>query len=233
METPDRHLKIAMERAWPLLTGLAATLAALIGLSDSIAPKRVSRSVHIRAMRLLRPAEALLRRLIVLMARELYGNLSGTHPTALSPIHVSPDLVRVKRDQTKKAHFQLFEPLATVASCDSHRAPKPVGNPRILSLDAPYPAEVEKPDGLSAARLVARVRALRKVLDNPKHRAKRFARFLARKAAANTPMGRLNPVRPGWPPGARSRHTPPWLTDMLRHLGPEVRKHPPWMWVRG
>jgi len=225
MTGPDHHLALAMERAWPMLAALVARLCALAGLDGERPPERISRAVHTHILRLLRPAEAVARRLIVLMARAIPAPAEMAAKAALSPIHRE---AKRSGDQTGNAHFQLFETLPTLAAWTRERREKPAGpGPRILFLDQPLPVIAAPDPGLPAAPLIARIRGLQKVLKDPKRRAKRHARFLLRKARANTPPGRVNPVRPGHAPGARSRYTPPELKDLLAHLTAATRRGPP------
>ena len=60
-----------MAQAWPLLRRMVLVMAGMLGMDEDSAPERVSRCVRIAVLRILRPAEALTRRLIVLMAREM------------------------------------------------------------------------------------------------------------------------------------------------------------------
>ena len=263
MQTPDtdRHLKGAMERAWPQLSQLLARLMLVIGLSEDRTPERIPRVLRVHILRLLRPAEALARRLIVLMAREV-------ELTALSPLHGRGEAAIRKQDRITALHgstlmvsptnhatmsstsphgersrttrrlgttFTFFEPLCTRRYAPAPQ--RPIGpGPRILSLDAPYPAApVKQTDhDASAAPLIARLRGLKRVLERPETYAIRHARFLAKRSGppplrGGSGWGRLSPIRPGWPPGRRSPHTPPWLADMLAHFTSEIRLGPPRM----
>ena len=233
----DRHLEIAIARAWPVVAALVARLVVMAGLEGEAAPVRLSRPLHTQILRLLRPAEAIVRRLIVLMAREIElardGStlmVSGTnHATmrALPDVFPHGERRRATRKQEAHSNFQLFETLPTLAAAWRERRDKTPGpGPRILSLDAPFPVATMPEDGVAASPVLARIRGLERVLKDPTRRAKRHANFLGRKARANAPHGRINPVRPGHAPGSRSRYTPPDVRDLLAYLTAETRAGP-------
>ena len=211
MSGPDRHLTLAMARAWPQLERLAALVAALLGLFDGRVPARISRGARLGALRLLRPAEALVRRLIVLMACQMDVK---TSPAALSPGHVNGEAV--KRDQSPKARFRLFEPLPGFARVFAAPA-TPQGTEKSEKNGEPF---------VSAATLIRRLKGLEAVLAAPDAHARRYARLRLRKRQRARP-GRIDPVRPGYPPGVRSRHTPDWLKDRLVQFASALRRWPP------
>ena len=59
----------AIERNSDALKGIVAALFAMLGLSESAASLRIPRGVHTAILRVLRPAESAVRRLIVIAAR--------------------------------------------------------------------------------------------------------------------------------------------------------------------
>lgn len=82
------------------------------------------------------------------------------------------------------------------------------------------------------ARLLARLEALQAAIENREALALHHARSIPRKIAKDC-FARVNPWRVGAAPGIRSRHTEPWLTDMLalfmmaiRHIPPPERPRP-------
>lgn len=234
MSGPERHLAIAMERAWPLLGRLVARVAAMLGLEGGTGPDRIPRFLHRRALRLIRPAEALVRRLIVLMARDMDLPAAAAVPASLTPqaraalSRARRRAAAARRTEAAPPRFQLFEPLPSLSGLMRERRAEPAGpGPRILFLDQPYPVAPVTEPGMSAGPLIARLKALETVLANPGKRARRHAKFLARKRRSNAPPGRLNPIRPGPAPGARSRHTPPDLLDLLVYMAHEERTGPP------
>ena len=210
MSGPDRHLTLAMARAWPQLERLAAMVGALLGLFDGAVPARISRGARLGALRLLRPAEALVRRLIVLMAYQM----DVKTPAARGPIHVNHDAAR--QGQSIKPRFRLFEPLPGFSGVFA--APG--------TQQAPEKATKSPDEPVSAAMLARRLEGLEAVLAAPEAHARRYARLRTRRRQRARP-GRTDPVRPGYPPGARSRHTPGWLKEMLVQFASALRRWPP------
>jgi len=222
-----------MARAWPLLRQMVQVMTGMLGMDEDTAPERISHALRIAVLRLLRPAEALTRRLIVLMAWEVEV------PKDLNPVcgkaTQSADQKRdpaPDKDRTARPHFTLFEPLRMPRSIFLDTpAParlKPVGpGPRILSFDRPYPVSPAPAPDTNAASLTGRIRALQRALAAPEKIARRHAIFLERDRRSNRLPGRVNPIRPGPPPGMRSRHTPPDLKELLQFIGYEARQGPP------
>jgi hypothetical protein len=218
MECIDRHLSLALTRAWPLLERLVAALAAKTGGVNGEIPH----ALRLHVLRLLRPAEALLRRIIVLMAHEI-ESLPAPVPAAPPP-GGRPTLRRVGQPG-----FQLFEKVPGFASVfgPTFASPRIGANPRILDLDAPYPMPTAKADrGRRPDRLIVRVRALQAALARRAKIARRLARYWARQKARPAGPARTGPLRPGWPPGSRDRQTPDWLKDVLLHIASEIRRCP-------
>ena len=221
-----------MARAWPQLSQLLARLMLVIGLSEDRTPERIPRVLRVHILRLLRPAEALARRLIVLLAREVELE-QARFRLGERPSSKAQDEGRTIEGGHKRSSFTFFEPLCTRRYAPSPQ--RPIGpGPRILCLDAPYPAApaTETAGDASTAPLIARLRGLKRVLERPETYALRHARFLAKRNGppplrGGSGWGRLSPIRPGWPPGRRSPHTPPWLADMLAHFTSEIRCGPP------
>ncbi|MBX9462351.1 MAG: hypothetical protein KL840_05210 [Aquamicrobium sp.] len=181
------------------------------------------RHLHRAVLRLLRPAEAAARRLIVVAARDLVVTLPPARPRKPAPQPVAPALRRLGI---------AVSPLATgaAAAITAPARPRPAPSlplvdpihlpgrgrpvpphkaPRIsfpgLSARPPLPQPPAPDDPLDATRLGLRLRALASVLEDlPKH-ASRFARWRARRdrAVAAGRVSRLSPLRPGRPPGAR------------------------------
>jgi hypothetical protein len=113
--------------------------------------------------------------------------------------------------------FRLFDPLPRWGR---RARPRPSGVPRISvpGLTVPHPVAVRQPtspdDPVDAARLSQRFTALALALDDLPGQARRFARWRARRDAANAlarqgrPTGRscrFSPLRPGRPPGGRQK----------------------------
>ncbi|RIJ25859.1 hypothetical protein D1224_01700 [Henriciella barbarensis] len=204
-------------RVWPRLVALVAGIAAMLegaGASD--------RAMRLRAMRLLRPAEALARRIITLLADRLEADLP---PLRDGGGQKRPEPVRRRHS----AGFVLFEPVATCAASISRpgRGRRFHAGPRIvdvLGLIAVSPTQRDTP---AKPRLEGRIAALQKAVEAPERHALRLARRRARALSSDGPRPRLTPLRPGWPPGIRGRETPGWLTAVLDDLTVQIRCRPP------
>ncbi|WP_421929370.1 hypothetical protein [Neoaquamicrobium sediminum] len=184
------------------------------------------RHLHRAVLRLLRPAEAAARRLIVVAARDIVVILPPARPRRPRPetvvpllrrlgIAVSPSAVRQAavtspaRPRTAPS-LPLVDPIRLPGRgrpVPSHKAPR-ISFPGATDRRAlPQPPAPDDP--LDATRLGRRLRALADALDDlPKH-AHRFARWRARRDRAVTTgrVRRLSPLRPGRPPGARRGST--------------------------
>jgi hypothetical protein len=230
------------------------------------------RHLHRAVLRLLRPAEAAVRRLVIVMARGLVAKLPPARPRQPQP---KPTVLRNgvgtgilmprgyrgpltpplkgegvvnaasglatnsiganaseypsplrggvrgggKEPSARRVAFQLLDPLPR---WNRRARPAARGVPRISvpGFTVPHPVAVRQPpspdDPVDAARLALRLAALASALDDLPGQARRFARWRARRDAANAlarqgrPTGRscrFSPLRPGRPPGGRRRPT--------------------------
>lgn len=189
---------------------------------DMIIPRRIHRAI----LALLRPAESAVRRLIIIVARDLVlpplrprkprpkpysifvrsGDMrSGiVLPYGVKPSDILPNLARPPRERS------LSLPLTDTLRGLPHRR-SIAGAPRIwtLGLDDRYRPPVPRsslPDYLvDATHLAMRLQALGRVLDDLPRHARRFARWRARVTAPDntTRFRRTYPLRPGRPPGSR------------------------------
>ena len=224
MVRPIPCLQNAMMRAWPRLAAIAETLAGLIGQDTNRLPATLSRPAWIAALRLLRPAESLLRRLILWRVREIMdeaweqGTVPPPPPAARPGQPVKP---RQTAPQTGACppHFSLFEP---IPGCGIASGPPP--EPKAAAAPDPAAGTTEAP--VSAARLIVRFQAFQAALAEPEKRAAAFARFALIRRQKRPILRRIQPLRPGWPPGIPSRHTPAWLDDTLRFVNAELRRLP-------
>jgi hypothetical protein len=167
-------------------------------------------------LRLLRPAEAAARRLVMAVAR----TLPACAPRPLPPAPASRTAI-VKPTagpaaRRGKLSLPLVDPLRTRMA--PRRLPSK-GVPRISvpGFAPPFPLPVRLPltsdDPLDAERLNLRIRALAAALDDLPAAARRFARW---RASARRDGGRLRrvwPLRPGRPPGWSRR-----LSHAVREL---------------
>lgn len=190
------------------------------------------RHLHRAVLRLLRPAEAAARRLIIVVARDLPRPALQTQGPSLEgrPQAATPASPKARK-AARRATLPLFDPLPRWRG---PRRPVAAGVPRISfpgdGESAPLPPrQPPMPDDpIDATRLALRLRAVAKALDDLPAHASRFARWRARRDAARKDQAqrqpahrrgitrRVWPLRPGRPPGWRAagRHAHP-VHDVL------------------
>jgi hypothetical protein len=192
------------------LKGIVAALFAMLGLDGDDATERIAPRLHRAVLRVLRPAESAVRRIIVVAARGVVVKVAPSRP--MSKGHKIG-----KGDGSRPPAFQLFDPRKYFPELSQRRRKYPKNPPRIhffgsdgevTMWQARPPAAVRLPpplDGLaSAVRLTRRLQALKAALDDLPRQAKRLARWRVRRETAKTPKFR-SPLRPGQPPGHRKK----------------------------
>lgn len=195
----------AIENNREALKRVLAALVAMMAMADGSAAKTLPRHLYRSVLRLLRPAESAVRRLIVIAARGIV--------VTLPPVSTTPN---IKADTPKPAiaryAFPLLDPLRT----PFRRPPpsRPTAVPRIWALGGgdrlPIPVRRQplSDDLVNATRLGLRLQALGRVLENLPTQARRFARWRARlddmdrRQSGPRRFRRLWPLKPGLPPGA-------------------------------
>jgi len=209
----------AIEKNREALLRIVEALFALIGLDDRGAVATLPRRLRNSVLRILRPAESAVRRLIVMAA---YACLpDGWGESDFDGLAGAKSGRRKSREKASFASssFPLIEPLKRFRFSPSRRKPK--GFPRIsiigLTEPRPIPAGwIPSPDDpLDATRLCARLRALKKALGDIEGQATRLARWKAKRKLGLSRSKRFSPLRPGWPPGYRKRPVHE-VDDMLR-----------------
>lgn len=210
-EFMDWALAIEINRT--ALTRIVASLVAMAGLAGGGVAERLSRSVYLSILRVLRPAESAVRRLVVMAARGLV-----VKPVAARPMPVGRIIIG-RGGNARKPFFQLFDPRKTFGGPRIRKSPprlaprvRVIGyDPRISMLWRPAVpkagAECLAPDeGLvSAVRLARRLEAVKLALDDIPRQAKRLVRWQARRARQDVyPPKFTVPLRPGRPPGFRA-----------------------------
>jgi hypothetical protein len=197
---------LAIKRNSKALKGIIEVLFALLGLDGTEAASRIPRSLHSAVLRVLRPAESALRRLIVIAARNVVVKLAPPRPMAEG--HKI-----VKGGGSRPPSFQLFDPRKRPAPLRFQHGKIRRHPPRIHFFPydslrpAPPPVAAPElpPDGLvNAERLTRRLQALKSALDNLPRQAKRLVRWQERRKAAPG-FKFLIPLRPGHPPGYRRK----------------------------
>ena len=199
----------AIERNSEALKGIVEALFAMLELAGAATVARLPRSVHSAVLRVLRPAESAVRRLVVIAAQGLVVKIAPSRPMPVGLIG--------KGGGSRRPSFQLFDPRKNFATLRQDRRtatrnPPRIhifGNdPRVAALwTAPQPlAEPPPPpDGLvNAQRLSRRLQALKLALEDLPRQARRLARWRVRLETAPRPKFR-SPLRPGHPPGYRRK----------------------------
>ncbi len=204
---------LAIKRNSEVLAGIVETLFAMLGLVGEVTVARLPWPTYRAVLRVLRPAESALRRLIVVAARGLV-----VEPAVSRPIPVGTKRTR-KGGYKRSASFQLFDPRTRIV-LPRRRVPKRPG-PRIHMFNAdnelvtiwppprpaasPTPAPPKSADGLvNGARLIRRLEALESALADLPRQARRLVRWRMRQEKAPNPSFKT-PLRPGRPPGYRRR----------------------------
>ena len=205
---------LAIKRNSEALKGIVEALFAMLGLSGTDIVGRIPQPLHLAVLRILRPAESAMRRLIVIAARGLVVKLAPSRPMPKG--HVIG-----KGGAPRSSSFQLFDTRKNFTELRQHRVKYAKHPPRIhffgddSRVDALWPAPlpvaapVSPPDGLvNAARLTRRLQALKLALENLPRQARRLARWRMKRENMKSPKFK-SPLRPGPPPGRRKRQIYP------------------------
>lgn len=196
----------AIERNVEALKRILLSLVAMAG--EGLLPRHLHRAI----LRLLRPAEAAARRLIIAAARGLAvppWREPARKVEARRKRHFQPKMP--PQPQPRHAPRRLALPLADpLQNPLRRRAPaRPAGIPLLWAsgMTTPRPALPAPPapnDLLDATRLRLRLDALGRALGDLPRQALRFARWRARQAfwRAHDAKRLRWPLRPGRPPGA-------------------------------
>ena len=199
----------AIETNHAALTRIVAELIAMLALMAGGPAERLAFPAYRAVLRVLRPAESAVRRLIIVAARDLV-----MEPSAAAARSEPKRLARSAKGSARIS-FQLFDPRKGFARVRSSPASKAVPRIRVIGFDPRIPMSrvslqpvitpVREPDGtVSAKRLRRRLAAIRAALEDLPRQAKRLARWRARRERMAFVRFR-SPLRPGRPPGYRSR----------------------------
>ena len=204
---------LAVKRNCEVLIGIVADLFGMLGLVGEATVSRLPWPTYRAVLRVLRPAESALRRLIVVAARGLVVQPSPSRPRTAGAVKSKKTL------RPRVTSFQLFDPQKRIVLPRRRMPPRP--GPRIHMFNAdnelvtiwppPRPATntASRPpksaDGLvNGARLIRRLEALESALADLPHQAKRLVRWRMRQEKSVNPSFK-SPLRPGRPPGHRTR----------------------------
>jgi hypothetical protein len=197
---------LAIKRNSEALRGIIQVLFALLGLDGTDAASRIPHRLHRAVLRVLRPAESAVRRLIVVAARGLVVKVAPSRPM--------PKIQRIgKASGPSRPAFKLCDKRIFFPELSNPRVKYTKNPPRIhvfpydTLVPRPRPAVVPPPppDGLiNAKRLARRLEALKSALEDLPRQARRMARWRVRREAAKAPKF-TSPLRPGQPPGHRRK----------------------------
>ncbi|MGL4488574.1 MAG: hypothetical protein ACRCU5_03920 [Rhizobiaceae bacterium] len=230
---------LAIQRNRDALLRVVAALFAYAGLADGAVFSVLPRHVYRAVLRVLRPAESAVRRLIIIAAHGLVlkaiaaraapvglvSKSAAQHTCAFPLIDPLKRFLPFAQDHQDGANTFDFvdedesdsEPKATVDdSCALPRISVPgVYEPTLILPSVPSPYDL-----INAAHLGRRFEALSRALANLPKQARRLARWQARRSLALTSsgplrQGRISPFRPGLPPGHRQRSIHE-IDDILR-----------------
>jgi hypothetical protein len=228
----------AVERNQQMLVTVVAALFAMAGLTA--AQKTLPRYLHRSVLRLLRPAEAAARRLVIVVARSMMVSIDCLRPYRWKIVRLRK---RAKaRTPLALPLFDRLNPHRRVASPVATSVPR-ISAPGITELFAIPPRHRPRPhDEIDASRLLARLAALQATLKDLAPHARRVALWQARqnflRARSHTAPKpdaknawrflRNSPLKAGRPPGRfrRSRAMPARhpIHDVLDHTHC-ARKH--------
>ena len=206
---------LAIDRNRDGLIRIVSARFALMGIAAGGRVAVLPRSVYRAVLLVLRPAEAALRRLIIIAAR---GMVLSQRPARGAPVGLVPgDGDAALRNPC----FALLDPLKDFTPFEPQRSAGTLPRISVPGFFDPVfltPNIASRDDLLSAAHLCQRLNALHRVLDNLKREARRLARWRARRDVAlksEAPVRRLSTLRPGRPPGSRKRPVHA-VDDLLR-----------------
>ena len=201
----------AINRNSEALKGIIVTLFAMLGLDGTETVGRIPHRLHRAVLRVLRPAESAVRRLIVVASRGLVVKVAPPRPMPRGKMIG-------KGSGPSTPAFKLCDKRIFFPEPGNRRVRYAKHPPRILFLGPdsriddlwprPPPAPPPPPpDGLiNAARLARRLQALKLALEDLPRQARRMARWRVRREAEKTPKF-TSPLRPGQPPGHRGKPT--------------------------
>jgi hypothetical protein len=212
----------AIERQRKPLLRIVVTLFAMIGLAEGAAVERLTPQLYRAVLRVLRPAESAVRRLIVVAAR-------GLTLKPPSPRNTSRKASLPQKHERRGFTFRLFDPRPRFNSAiitgtrrqririTPVRRPEPrirlLGDgfdPRVplFRMAPPAPpivAEAPVDDGsVSALRLSRRLYAVKQALEDLPKQARRYLRWQAKPAEMRRPQF-SSALRRGEPPGHRKK----------------------------
>lgn len=203
---------------------MVAVLAELLAL----AAVGLSGERGLAVLRLLRPAESALRRVIFIMARQIAPRAARVRglPDFSTFGASAPDRVAAFRLADPRKRFDMAD-----GPGDGGCRPEP--KIRMIGLDAfgtmggwpPVPdTSCHAPRPVAALAIVRRIAAFRAAVEDLPRQARRMARLMARHTPQERSLERARLFRPGLPPGLAACNVssaalrPPWPGDMAALL---------------
>jgi hypothetical protein len=206
----------AIARNREALLRIVASLFAMLGISATAAAGRIPRSRHSAILRILRPAEAAVRRLIFIAAKDIAVKPSLSRP-------LPPDHRIAKREGETGARRHAFRLSDNRGVIEPRKRRKFARlGPRISRFDewkpgpgaAPKRAPEPEDGCIGATRLVGRLLAIRDALEDIPRQAVRLARWKARRRRqAKTRLVFTIPLKAG---------PCPYLSGVPRHEVEEI-----------
>ena len=208
-------LDSVIERYRQPLLAIVAALYAMIGLAGGGMIERLKQPLYRKVLSLLRPAEAAVRRLIVVAARDLEVEPRPDHPAQAGRKKSG----KGKRKGQRRRLFPLFDPsLREFSGLGRRHSKVPKAEPHVWSFDdlllgrphfcrKPEPApspEPEPDDSVSAKALCRRLAAITDALSDLSRHALRYARWRDKPYEERRPR-RDTALRRGPPPGLREK----------------------------
>jgi len=207
---------LAIKRHSEALIEIVADLFAMLGLvalTDTVS--RLPWPTYRAVLRVLRPAESALRRLIVVAARGLLVKTGSPRPKPAGAKGAK------KKGGNSRLSFQLFDPQTRIMLPRRRKPPRTFPRIHMFNADGEFitigqplrpaagPASrtPKSADGMvSAERLIRRLEVLEAALADLPRQAMRLARWRKRQETSPNPSFK-SPLRRGHPPGHRRRAT--------------------------
>jgi hypothetical protein len=195
---------LAINRNREALLRIIAGLFAMAGLAHGASFVTLPRYAYRAFLRVLRPAESAVRRLIVILAHDLVvAHRAG---------RAAPVGLAANTGAPQNPVFPLIDPLkrfSTGTAFEPQDALPRISVPGLYDLTFTTPLCPSPDDAINAVHLSRRIATLKRALEDLNNQARRLARWTARRdfGLQNLPRKprRITPFRPGSPPGAKRR----------------------------